>query len=83
MNLAVKRQMAKQININPEKITFKGYYNSLSDEDKRTIREAILEVITESHFYSCVRQNKFTKPIQKLITSFTKQEFNWTNEKTN
>ena len=75
--------MTKQKNINPEKITFKGYYNSLSDENKKIIRDEILEVITESHFYACVRENKFTKPIQKLITSITNTEFDWTHEEKN
>jgi len=73
--------MSKQININDKKITFKGYYNNLSDEEKKTIRAKILEVITESHFYSCVRKNKFTKPIQRIITDYTQLEFDWTHER--
>lgn len=75
--------MTKQKNINPEKITFKGYYNSLSDENKKIIRDEVLEVITESHFYACVRANKFTKPLQKLITTITNTEFDWTHEEKN
>lgn len=73
----------KQNNINGKKITFKEYYNSLSDEHKKEIRNELLEVITESHFYACVRSNKFTKPLQRLITTITNTEFDWNHEDKN
>jgi len=65
---------------NIEKITFAQYYNLLDTDGKKAIKAKILEFITESHFYNCMRNNKFNKSLRKLIEIDQNQQFDWKHE---
>jgi len=73
----------KQSKLNQEKITFKGYFKSLpnkGDVSKDAIKKKLRPFISESHFYSCLRNNTFMPIMRKEIESITGQMFNWEND---
>lgn len=65
---------------NNEKITFSQYYRNLDTDGKNAIKTMILEFISESHFYNCIRNNKFNKLLRKEIESKVNLKFNWKHE---
>lgn len=70
-------------NLNEEKITFKRYFENLpknGELSKKSLKKALRLYITESHFYNCLRNNKFKPILQKEIEAITKQQFNWTDD---
>jgi hypothetical protein len=62
---------------NLQLIPFSRYYNEMSKDDKRDLLSQILVYITATHFYACVRKNKFTVLIREKIETITKQKFDW------
>lgn len=65
---------------NIEKMTFKRYYDGMTDADQRSFRMQIMPYITESHFYRCLREGKFSLLMSEKIESVLNQQFDWTNE---
>lgn len=63
-----------------EKITFRHYYSEHNVDQKRDLKNALSKFITVSHFYACMRNNKYTPLLRKEIESITNLEFNWNDE---
>jgi len=60
-----------------EKMTFKQYFEGLSDEKKAEIKKELLKFYTESHFYNCIRNQKYSKPFKHIIEATTQLNFDW------
>lgn len=73
----------KETNLNEEKITFVRYYEQMparGKNSKEELRQALRPYITESHFYRCMRENKFKPIMQKEIERILNKKFEWTND---
>lgn len=62
---------------NTDKITFKRYYDDLEREEKQALIKKITEYVTESHFYWCMRNKKFSKLLRKELETICNKQFNW------
>jgi N-glycosylase/DNA lyase len=62
---------------NQEKITFQRYFKSLNAEQKKEVFRQMEAYVTESHFYWCMRNNKYSKLLREKIETLTNKQFNW------
>ena len=76
INIALKIVLMQTINTNPEKITFKDYYQFLEDIEKNRIRDVFVpQYLSYSAFYYKVRLNSFTELELQKLEELTKQSF--------